>query len=106
MELDIKIEQSSMRVSIHTEKLEGEIPIFESVLAKHNENGGKVGKIVFDFDEVQYINSLGIAEFISIIRYFSGLNDKTKFKFINLDKKIAKVFKMVEMHNLADLDTK
>ncbi|MES0489088.1 MAG: hypothetical protein ABUK01_03790 [Leptospirales bacterium] len=106
MEIDIIIEQSSMKVSIHTEKLEGEIPIFDTVLARHNESGGKIGKIVFNFDEVQYINSLGIAEFISIIRYFSGLNEKTKFKFINLDKKIAKVFKMVEMHNLADIDTK
>ena len=106
MELDIAIEQSSMKVNIHSEKLEGEIPIFDTVLTHHTENGGKITKIVFNFEEVQYINSLGIAEFISIIRYFSGLNEKTKFKFINLDKKIAKVFKMVEMHNLADIDTK
>jgi anti-anti-sigma factor len=101
----IETENDTVKIKINVDKLDGQNSIFELLIEKkimvH-----KIEKMVIDFDNVTYINSLGIAEFISLMRYFTEKRSKMKYKFINVDKKISKIFKMIELNNIADIESK
>ena len=101
----IDSDQDSIRILIDSTRLEGQNSIFEYLLDQ-NINIDPVDRIIFDFSKVEYINSLGIAEFISLMKYYSEKKKRLKFKFYNVDKKIAKVFKMIELGTIADIETK
>jgi hypothetical protein len=40
------------------------------------------------------------------MRYFSEKKPKLKFKYVNVDKKIAKIFKMIELNSIADVESR
>jgi len=101
----LNYEIDSLSIIFMKPHIEGNDPIFEIVIDQFDKRK-KINRIIFNFEKVSYINSLGIAELISLMRYFQGFNPKAKFKFIELDKKIAKIFKMVELGNLADIETR
>lgn len=105
MSFEISNSQNILNIKIENAQVEGDQEVLNELLEKgYNEQ--KISKVVFDFENVEYINSLGIAEFIAIMKYFSQEKRKIKYKFINVDKKIGKIFKMVELGNLADIETK
>lgn len=101
----VRIENDTVFVTINDPKVDGQKSIFE-VLIDANPPIAEIERIIFDFDVVSFINSLGIAEFISIIRFFTEKNKKLKFKFVNVDKKIIKIFKMIELSNIADIEAR
>ncbi len=105
MAYETKFEQGVFTVLLEKERQEGEQDILNGLI-ESDYSGMTIDKVIFDFDRVIYINSLGIAEFISVMKFMISKFEKIKFKFINVDKKIAKIFKMVELGNLADIDTK
>jgi len=102
---NIESDHDVIRVQILEPVLDGQQSLFELLVEKKIVTK-KTERMIIDFENVTYINSLGIAEFISLMRYFSEKKPKMKYRFINVDKKIAKVFKMIELGNIADIETK
>jgi len=102
---DFKIEDECLSVTINESKLDGQESLFEFII-EQNVVEKKIEKIIFDFVNVNYINSLGIAEFISLMRFFSEKKPKMKYKYINVDKKISKIFKMIELGSIADIESR
>jgi anti-anti-sigma factor len=98
-------ENEILKVKINDVRLDGQNSLFD-FLVEQSAVTDKIEKIIFDFDKVNYINSLGIAEFISLMRYFSEKKPKLKFKYVNVDKKIAKIFKMIELNSIADVESR
>ena len=105
MSYEIQLNQGALNIKINQPQVEGDQEVLNELM-DGNYSEEKINKIVFDFEDVEYINSLGIAEFIAIMKFFSQSKKKMKFKFANVDKKIGKIFKMVELGNLADIETK
>jgi len=105
MIVDIETEADTIKININEPKLDGQNSLFELLLEKKIVTK-KIEKIIINFDKVSYINSLGIAEFISLMRYFSEKSPKLKYKYINVDKKIAKIFKMIELSSIADIESR
>jgi len=102
----LEIEQGVLKVDLQSSRIEGEYSIFDAINDFYSERKVKIRKVVFNFEKIEYINSLGIAEFISTIRYFSEVDEIIKFKFVNVEKRIAKIFKMMELNTVADIETK
>ncbi|MDH4262800.1 MAG: STAS domain-containing protein [Spirochaetia bacterium] len=102
---DVEFIQDAVKIKINETKIDGQNSIFELLIEKKILTK-KIEKIIIDFENVIYINSLGIAEFISLMRYYSEKRPKMKYKFINVDKKISKIFKMIELDNIADIESK
>ena len=100
-----EIQDDTLKITINEEKLDGQNSLFE-FMVEQDIVDKRTERIVFDFDKVTYINSLGIAEFISLMRFFSEKKPKIKFKYINVDKKIAKIFKMIELSSIADIESR
>lgn len=101
----IDIDHEALTVIINEPRLDGQVSLFEFFLDR-NLIQDNIEKIIFDFNSVNYINSLGIAEFISLMRYYSEKRPKLKYKFINVEKKISKIFKMIELSSIADIESK
>lgn len=102
---EIETDHDTVHILITEPKLDGQNSLFE-LLVEQQVINNKIEKIVIDFNNVTYINSLGIAEFISLMRYFSEKKPKIKYKYINVDKKISKIFKMIELGSIADIESK
>lgn len=63
--------------------------------------------ILFDFTSVDYINSLGIAELISIFRYFQRrYSDEVEFKLVAVSPEVKKVLEIVEIDQFFDIESK
>ncbi|MDH5716554.1 MAG: hypothetical protein OEZ22_02825 [Spirochaetia bacterium] len=102
----INYTDDNINVIIKSPRIEGENTIFES-LVEDETTPKNVSKITFDMSDVKYVNSLGIAEFISIVRFFTNIsNGNTKYTFINVDKNIAKLFHIVELGSLVHIEEK
>lgn len=104
----VKIQQkaNSIVVKVMYPRVDGNNLIFRRLIEEEKLDFD-IQKIVFDMDRVEYVNSLGIAEFISLHRYFSGSFDHpVEFEFINLEPKINSIFQMVEIGKLAKVSLK
>ncbi|MDH5719247.1 MAG: STAS domain-containing protein [Spirochaetia bacterium] len=101
----IEINEGILNVVVNEKRIEGSNHIFEHLVEESKiSDKDKVKKIIFDFANVEYINSLGIAEFISIIRYYTNVtNAVAKYKFINVNKDIRKLFSLVELGHLVEI---
>ncbi|MDH4200401.1 MAG: hypothetical protein OEV66_08490 [Spirochaetia bacterium] len=102
---EIATDHDSLIVLIKEPRLDGQVSLFEFFL-DNNIIHNNVEKIIFDFNHVTYINSLGIAEFISLMRYLSEKRPKLKYRFVNVEKKISKIFKMIELTSIADIESR
>ena len=103
MSIKVDYKGDTIAVKINEPRIEGKNNIFQTLVEDHD-YPQDIDNLVFDLDAVNYVNSLGIAEFISIHRYFSSINEgKTKISFVNVDKKIATLFEMVELGNLSTI---
>jgi len=96
---------NTVKVIINEVKIDGQNSIFE-FMVEQKIAIKNIEKMIIDFDKVAYINSLGIAEFISLMRYYTEKKPKIRYRFINVDKKISKIFKMVELGSIADIESK
>ncbi|MCB1166810.1 MAG: STAS domain-containing protein [Leptospiraceae bacterium] len=69
--------------------------------------GAPIGTLTIDMAEIEYINSLGITELINIHRRFSESNsDGFKLVLKNVDRKIATILELVDIHRIAEIDTR
>jgi len=101
----LEIKNGMLNVVITEPRIEGSNHIFEQLVENDEITEKKnINKIIFDLINVEYINSLGIAEFISIIRYYTNLTSgAAKFKFVNVRKEIKKLFSIVELGQLVEI---
>ncbi len=106
MAVKIKYRGDTLDIFVTSTRIEGKNEIFQT-LVEDNTLPKEVENLVFDLNEVDYVNSLGIAEFISIHRYFSSVNQgRTRMRFVNVEPKIAQLFEMVELGNLSEVQKK
>ena len=106
MAIHVQQKSNQLNVSVNLRRIDGNNEIFRA-LVDDSSLDLDVELIEFDMDKVEYMNSLGIAEFISLHRYFVDLNNgKTRFAFTNLDPKIYTLMNLVEIGKLADLHKK
>lgn len=93
----------TLRVQIIHPRIEGKNYIFEA-LVEDASLSKDVSRIKIDMEGVEYINSLGIAELISIHRFYDRTNNgQTRIIFKNVDPKIASIFRMVEMEKICEI---
>lgn len=103
----MKIEKKDniLKVDIDLKRIEGQNQIFEQLL-EMKPPVAQIQQIEFDLARVDYINSLGIAEFISIYRYFND-ESKENFRFIfhNVAPEIAQIFEIVEIGQISEISS-
>lgn len=98
---DEKTQTATCRIG--DECLIGQNEIFDRIINKI-EIPGTVKKIIFDFEKVSYINSMGIAEFIALFRYFNDDNNgSVKFLFRNVNRYICEIFSLIEFSKLCEI---
>lgn len=100
---DVSKEGKELHIKILQSRLEG-----DNLLLKKLQGEGFIERDVevveFDFDKVDYLNSLGITEIVNIHRlYMEKTKNKAKFRFINVDKKVLAILELVELHKLAEI---
>ena len=98
----LELEQGVLKVDLLSSRIEGEYSIFDAINDFYSERKEKVRKVVFNFEKIEYINSLGIAEFISTIRFFSDVDESVCgavcniTDFLGVGSKMAKMFPSFE----------
>ena len=106
MAVKLKFLGDTIQVTINNSRIEGQNFIFQALVEDSN-LPKNIENLIFDMDKVEYVNSLGIAEFISIHRYFASVtNSKTRIRFINVNQKIANLFRLIELGNLSEIELK
>lgn len=77
--------------------LQGDNDLFRFI-ANQSDLPSETSSIQFDFEQIDYINSLGVAELISIFRYLQRkYHQDIEFNLINVSAEIQKLLKIVEM---------
>jgi anti-anti-sigma regulatory factor len=65
---------------------------------------GDVEAVEIDFGDVEYLNSLGITELVTIHRLVQEqTRGKTRFRFFNVDRKIRTILELVEVQKIAEI---
>jgi anti-anti-sigma regulatory factor len=63
--------------------------------------------IEIDLDQVEYLNSLGITEFVGIHRRFGEASGgRSRMRLRNVERKVNAILDLVEMHKIADIHLK
>ena len=104
---EISRDGSKLIIKILHNRIDGDNHIIHA-LEKGNFIQEDIESLEFDFDRVEYLNSLGITEFININRKFpvKGKRKKSKFVFLNVSAHIYGILELVEMHKMAEIHLK
>ncbi|MCE9597807.1 MAG: hypothetical protein K8S54_07555 [Spirochaetia bacterium] len=63
-----------------------------------------VTHVDIDFEAVEYLNSLGITELVTIHRLFQEqTRGKCTFRFLGVDRKIRVILELVEVQKIAEI---
>jgi len=105
--VEINQEGNTLKISINDKRIDGDNHIMNA-LKEGNFIRPEIECLEFDFYSVEYLNSLGITEFVNINRSFSNpeKKKKTKFKFLNVSSHIYAILELVEMHKMAEIQMK
>ncbi|HBS06611.1 MAG TPA: hypothetical protein DEA96_16700 [Leptospiraceae bacterium] len=106
--MDLKIEKqgNDLLIRLFHPRVDGDNLILKEL------DAGKftiepVDSLTIDMAEIEYINSLGITEIINIHRKFSEKNPGGfRLKLQNVDRKIATILELVDIHRIADIETR
>ena len=98
-------ENDHLLLVVHSSRIDGDNKIFMTVKQSDLEPG-IFASIEIDLQAVVYLNSLGIAEIISVFRYFKGEREKLKMVLKNVDASIAKLFDVVELAHVFEIQLK
>ena len=106
-QVEISRDGSVLKIKILHNRIDGDNHIIHA-LEKGNFIQDDVAKLEFDFEKVEYLNSLGITEFININRKFpsGSKKKKSKFVFLNVSAHIYGILELVEMHKMAEIHLK
>ncbi|MCR9141240.1 MAG: STAS domain-containing protein [bacterium] len=98
MRIEIEQHNRTLYVRLLDPRLEGENEIVDA-LKEYVEVD--LERVEIDFGQVEYMNSRGITELVSIYRSFDA--DKTKLKFLNVRGRVRHVMDLVELHHIAEI---
>ncbi len=100
--MSIDIQSGEITVKLQLRRLEGDTKLLSALTARPEYSDPR--SIEFDMADVIYVNSLGIAEFISVYRYYNvEKGKKVKIIFSHLRPEIAKIFHLVELGQISDI---
>ena len=106
--MDLKIEKqgNNLLIRLFHPRVDG-----DNLILKEPDAGSyhaePVESLSIDMAEIEYINSLGITEIINIHRKFSEKNPAGfKLQLMNVDRKIATILELVDIHRIADIQTR
>jgi anti-anti-sigma regulatory factor len=102
-QVSIKLNSPELLITIHHSRIDGENHILQALKA-----GGffrpDILFITLDFDQVKYINSLGISEIINVHRNFNEITqEKAKLVFKNVDPKVLSILELIEIHKIVEI---
>lgn len=102
MSLIINALGNHITIIIQTPRVVGDTNFVEQILNLPIQPETK--EIIFDFSRVEYINSLGMAEIVAAYQNFIRVHGKNiKWIFTRLNPSIAKVLKLVDLGEIAEL---
>ncbi len=102
MLVDITKTGQELRIKVLHPRIDGDNFIIKSL--KEKKLVFAMELVEFDLDSVEYVNSLGITEFVNIHRMYTEISrGKTRFRFINVDKKVNAILELVEVQKLAEI---
>ncbi len=103
MFVEFKREGDALKIIVLHPRIDGENHIWNAV-QKENLLQPDVGLLEFDLGRVEYMNSLGITEFVNIHRRFlDTTKGRVKLRFINVERKIMGILALVELDKVAEV---
>ncbi|MCB1171064.1 MAG: STAS domain-containing protein [Leptospiraceae bacterium] len=106
--MDLKIEKqgNNLLIRLFHPRVDGDNLILKE-LEVGNYQAEPVENLIIDMAEIEYINSLGITELINIHRKFTEKNPEGfRLQLRNVDRKIATILELVDIHRIADIETR
>ena len=106
--MDLKIEKqgNNLLIRLFHPRVDGDNLILKE-LEIGNYQTEPVENPIIDMAEIEYINSLGITELINIHRKFTEKNPEAfRLQLRNVDRKIATILELVDIHRIADIETR
>lgn len=94
--------QEKIEIKFHKIRLDGDNSIFHAVTTSEYEPDS-FRDISMDLEQVDYINSLGIAEIVSTFRYLKGNREDVKMRITNVNNSISNVFRLVELTDIFEI---
>lgn len=98
MRLELEQHNQTLYVRLLDQRLEGENEIVDALKEYLNVD---LERVEIDFGQVEYMNSRGITELVSIYRSFDP--EKVKLKFLNVRGRVKHVMDLVELHHIAEI---
>ncbi len=96
---------SKIMVTINQARLEGGNSIFDNLI-KEAPFSDTIKTLVIDFNRVEYINSLGMAELMSTYSNLRRINGRDiKLVFSRLQPQIAKVLRLLDLGEIAEIES-
>ena len=108
MQPNVETEQSgsSVKIKILQQRLDGDNFVLNA-LKDGNFFNKDIELVEIDFDPVEFINSLGITELVNIHRMYMDANQgSTRFRFLNVDRKVNAILELVEIQKIAEIEVK
>ena len=98
MRVEIEHHNRSLYVRLLDPRLEGENQVADA-LQEYAQTD--LERVELAFGLVEYMNSRGITELVSIYRTFDP--EKTKLKFLNVRGRVRHIMNLVELHHIAEI---
>ena len=98
MRVEIEQNNRTLYVRLLDPRLEGEQKIVDALKEYQQAD---LEHVEIDFALVQYLNSRGITELVSIYRTFDP--DRTKLKFLNVGGRVRHIMDLVELQHIAEI---
>ncbi len=98
MRVDIEQNNRTLYVRLLDPRLEGEHEVVDALKAYTSMD---LERVELDFASVEYMNSRGITELVSIYRSFNA--DKTRLHFLNVRGRVRHIMELDELHHIAEI---
>jgi ABC-type transporter Mla MlaB component len=105
MSTQIQIEDDTLRVKVDHPRMDGENLIL-SALRDGDWFDRSFLRLEIDFEHVEYLNSLGITELVTIHRTLRDRGNRARIRFIHVDRKVNAILELVELQKIADIQLK
>jgi anti-anti-sigma factor len=98
MRVEIEENERTLYVRLLDPRLEGDNQVSEALIPYKT---AELDRVEIDFRLVEYMNSRGITELVTIYRTFDP--QRTKLRFLNVRGRVRHVMDLVELHHIAEI---
>ena len=103
MSVTITEQGNRLLVVVHHSRVDGENYILSALTDGQYFKDG-IHDLEIDLENVEYINSLGISELVTINRKFLDVRPQgVNFRLLNVDRRVNAILELVEIENIADI---